>query len=1364
MDSLFHKRPAAALVLAIIAVVIGGALLRPVWAAVAPREDSSGPETVTDAPQALATGFTPTALAMNLGFLFVASQGHGAETCQLDPSQTAVVLRRMSLDGSGKIDLLSRCTFFHHGIVVDQTQIFIHDGDNKIKRMPTGGGALQTLVNDAGSGGGMALDDTYLYWARRDANSTNNQIWRIAKDGVGGAQLVANVANGDNIYFIRSLAVDDTHIFWTEGKTGIEAIDQPGVGAIRRSPKGGGAILTLADSGDGIQNPTGIALDATHVFWTEADTARARRVGKNGGNVLDYNPAAGNRMAGSIAVNDANVFWVDTDAGYAGRLRRAAKGGGGLADIAIGILGPGSLQLTNNYVYWTQSGGVYRLPLGAEETAVDFSIDAIEVTQTIQNLNNTIPLVAEKRAYVRVYARTDTLTGQIPKLRLRGYKNGAELDWSPLDPLVAAVPVRVNGANRFSLDDSYNFILPEHWRVGGDLTLRAEINYDGAINELETGNNKRVVVVNFRQKKPLCVEMVSVRTSPQTARSGDPGFMDILDWLNQSYPIPAALIDIGGTIEETGGSYELPDDTNKVLARMGWYRLWHDHNQWQKCGAAHFFGMVHPSEMSAGGIGYRPGWSAWGVMATDSFTQDVADVAPWYAPHGGAILSHEIGHNKGRKHVDCGDPDGTDDDYPYVACNMADGFPGGDVGFDYFDEAVIGPADAGDLMSYAMSVGKPRWPSPYTYKAIEDKIPDANLLAASSAGYLAQTDFATPGGRDLAPALLAADSVLLVSALVTPTTQSAAFDLVYTVPAGTIPDDKLIDTAATTLVTDAGAYTLRLLDANQATLSALPFDPPEADPPPWIDTGGGSSFVLAMPFVQGTAHVALEQGGVELLRRSASANAPTVQVLEPNGGESYAGSLTVRWQPKDLDGDSLSYVVQYSADEGETWRVIESDTTATTLQIDDTSHLPGTDGMTALVRVFASDGLLTGSDVSNRPFSLRPHPPLAGISNPSQGEIIGWGETLALAGQAFDAEDGQLAGDSLSWSIDGAAKGTGDDLLIGGTTSYGKHSARLVAVDSDNMTAAVQHTFFVQRQYCEGNKNQLELVFVIDNAAAMKDHAEAFCKALPDILEGLGDLGLTVRRQVFDITLARSGGPQSACATAVVQTSWPTDIDSVSDWGEAVAAVAENYAWRDGSTRVIVPVTNVGPEDGNPTADPGPDRDAVAAAIAAAVKAAAAVSPLMMPPADSMNFFANLILAGDLAAVTGGEVMQWTDANLDVAGVVQDVQAQHGCSPDVDEVKPGIVAGTQEEVCLTGQHLWPGTRVMVDGREATDASSSPGAGLFCFRLPPGTAPGQHSVDLDRPGAPPNPDAGTVQLDPAGLPLRVWLPLLEQSRP
>ncbi len=1311
------------------------------------------------APEEVLGGFTPIGLARNDTHLFVARGGFGLETCQLDPSQSTMVLQRVNFDGGASVPLLSRCTFVLHGMVADDAYIYIRDGDLKIKRMPVSGGALQTLADDVGGCCGLTQDDTHLYWARRESGSTNNGIFRVLKTG-GPVEQVASVPNFENAYYIRALALDDTHIFWTEGKTGIEAIDQPGVGAVRKTPKAGGALVTLADNGDGIENPGSIALDDTHVYWTERDTARARRVAKNGGAVTDFNNAQENLMAESVAVNDSDVYWTDTNAGYAGRLRRAGKGGGAVVDIAIGILGPGQPMFINNYVYWPQHGGVYRLPLGAGEVAVDYSIDAVEVVQTVQDMENGVPLVAEKYTLVRVYPRVDHFTGQTPKVQLRGFKGNVELDWSPLPPIDPSVPVFENGANRFLLDHTFYFKLPPHWREGA-ITLQAEINYDGAINELNAANNSRMVAVNFNEKKPLCVEVVSVKTSPQTATTGDPGYMEILDWLETAYPVPAVLIDVGGTIKETGGAYELPSDTNKVLARIGWYRIWHNHNQWQKCGGAHFFGMVHPTEMTAGGIGYRPGWSAWGVMATDSFAETVADVAPWYAPHGGSIIAHEIGHNRGRKHVDCGDPDGTDNSYPYNPCNMGSGFPGAHAGYDYLDETVIGAWDAGDLMSYAMSTGKPRWPSDYTYKAIYNDLPDSRATAATRADLLAQAAYAAPGSGPLAQNLLAADNVLLVSALVTPTASSAAYDQLYVVPAGTIAESTLIDTAATTLVAADGQYRLRLLDAVDAPLGELQFNLPDSDGPPWIDMAGGSSFVLSMPYVDQTARVALLQNGAEVASRSASANAPTVQVLEPNGGESYAGALTIRWEAKDLDGDPLRFLVQYSADNGATWRVVETDTLSTTLEIDDVSHLPGTNGFTALVRVFANDGLRTGSDVSNRPFSLRMQPPHPSISNPSQGETVAFDAILTLVGDAFDAEDGRVAASGLSWEVDGNAVGTGREVEVKGL-SLGAHTARLTAKDSGNLLASVEHTFFVQQQYCADNANRLDLVFVVDNSAPMNLHVPAFCRALPGILADLADLGLDVRHAVFDIAAATSGGTPAACATQTVQTRWRTAIDHPADWGKAVAAVAGSYDWQAGATRLIVPVTNQGPEDGNPTADPGADRDALDQAIISATVAAAAVSPLLMPPADSVNFFANIQLASDMASATGGEVMQWSDPDLDIAVSVQNVQARLGCSPEIATVNPGTVpAGEGEEVCLVGRHFWPGTTATVGGQAAPVTRVNDDGALACFALPPGIGAGAHPIRVERPGVASIDSAATIDVVAGNAVSSIYVPLIHR---
>ena len=76
------------------------------------------------------------------------------------------------------------------------------------------------------------------------------------------------------------------------------------------------------------------------------------------------------------------------------------------------------------------------------------------------------------------------------------------------------------------------------------------------------------------------------------------------------------------------------------------------------------------------------------------------------------------------------------------------------------------------------------------------------------------------------------------------------------------------------------------------------------------------------PFVQGRGAVQIRQGDKVLNERVASANPPTVKLLTPNGGETLAPGVEVRWTASDPDGDPLNFTVQYSPDNGQTWQLI----------------------------------------------------------------------------------------------------------------------------------------------------------------------------------------------------------------------------------------------------------------------------------------------------------------------------------------------------------------------------------------------------------------------------------------------------------
>ena len=446
----------------------------------------------------------------------------------------------------------------------------------------------------------------------------------------------------------------------------------------------------------------------------------------------------------------------------------------------------------------------------------------------------------------------------------------------------------------------------------------------------------------------------------------------------------------------------------------------------------HYVGMLL-SQGGSGGRAYRDYDQAWFVLSeSDGGAVDgVLINKPW----GGRTLAHELGHNYDRAHVDCGNPDEPDGNYPYPPCQFSaanPGNPGAEMyGFDIVTEKYIpSTAAAGDLMSYA----DPRWISDYTWNAIYNQLQNQDFFGEGS-------EREVNGGE-----------VMLVTAVIYPDSNTGTLAYLIRHADDLIPANKLADLLDAQQGSD---YVLRLVDGGGATLSERTFSPVHID-----DSAQTTLLVtFAIPYQDGTAQVQLRQGGNILDSRVASDNPPTVQLLSPNGGQTIGSSLTVTWTAVDADDDWLLYTLQYSRDNGQSWQVIANDLYTTTYTIADTAAMAGSDGQ-ALIRVVANDGLHTAYDQSDTTFTMPLHAPQVFIHN----ETEFFTDTIELIGSAVDAEDVLLTGAALRWSVDAlGVVGAGETAVLADMPP-GSYEVTLTATDSDGMTGTATVTIVVRER------------------------------------------------------------------------------------------------------------------------------------------------------------------------------------------------------------------------------------------------------------------------------------------------------------
>lgn len=660
----------------------------------------------------------------------------------------------------------------------------------------------------------------------------------------------------------------------------------------------------------------------------------------------------------------------------------------------------------SNLIQVTTSPSPFFSILPSPLATVHLEADAFEITQAIQNRQNTLPLVWGKTTAARVYVDTNGFAGSQPSVAYLYGKSGlVDLPGSPL----AKYQTAPTSINRATFNDTANFQLPSSWSTTSQVDFHAR-SKDMFGNVDISGSQ----LINFNHKDDPLVWIVPINTgsnvSPVLVSNAEISSQESA--MEAVYPVRDIRFmrkpwqDIGPTtVDNTIG--ELNDYFGSAV--LAWI-------------IGLIFGGQAPFELPDQVYGFTP--SGGGISDPTWYDSGSGYVARGFRGTSGELtMAHEINHNLDRssngtwgRHVPggcgAGGPDGS---WPYANDDIQE------VGFDtrlpWQDTASKETALAAtwpDFMSYCQSGKLPtKWISPYRWNHISDVFTSVNRAM------LNRVDDIT--------------DVFYISGTVYPDGTGAlnpALQQLGMPSEGVVPGD----------------YRIELLAPDGTPVGILPFSKGFVDIHGDPLTMNFFSYQIAKPAGVAVDSIVLYKGEEILDEITASAHPPVVTLTSPNGGEEWAGDETVTWTASDEDGDALSFTLLYSPDNGVAWFPLAAGLTGNSYDLN-TIQLVG--GAGALIRIIASDGFYNAEDTSDAVFSVGNNAPVVAIQAPGQPAQVPIGVPTDYSGDGYDVEDAGLPDESFVWLVDGEPVATGRNASF--PLSYGLHTITLVAGDSQGL-------------------------------------------------------------------------------------------------------------------------------------------------------------------------------------------------------------------------------------------------------------------------------------------------------------------------
>lgn len=322
---------------------------------------------------------------------------------------------------------------------------------------------------------------------------------------------------------------------------------------------------------------------------------------------------------------------------------------------------------------------------------VNLVIDGVTITQSVQSYDDTVPLVANRDAYLRVFVRADQVNTATPAVRVRLYQgaNPTPVATYTLPAPGASVPMSIDQGQ---LNSSWNQLIPAA-QVTTTLRILVDVDPVNGVPESNEADNTYPAsglqkALDVRAVAPLNLHMVPLILGGQTGNVTAANMNQFVVTLKKVMPLQTVNLTLRVTPYSSGvdslpsnGSSEWGAVLNEVRAL-----------QVADGTGKNFYGVVKTNYSSGiAGIGYVPGKTAVG----------------WdKLPSGDGVLAHEVGHNFSLQHAPCGNPGGEDPSFPYTDGSI--GVWGLDVG-----ALTLKPPTSKDLMGYC---GGTNWISDYHYQ------------------------------------------------------------------------------------------------------------------------------------------------------------------------------------------------------------------------------------------------------------------------------------------------------------------------------------------------------------------------------------------------------------------------------------------------------------------------------------------------------------------------------------------------------------------------------------------------------------------------------------------------------------------------